>query len=69
MERDLIVKEIEKIDKQLEIVNLQIQNTNYNITGLIAQNTRYMGRRDLLEARKVDLETQLASLPIEEPPQ
>ena len=66
MERDLLISEISKLDKQLGIVAQQIQNTNYNITGLIAQNTRYMDRRDLLEIRKANIETQLASL-AEEP--
>ncbi len=66
MERDLLISEISKLDKQLGIVAQQIQNTDYNITGLVAQNTRYMDRRDLLETKKADLETQLASLP-EEP--
>lgn len=69
MERDLLISEISKLDKQLGIVAQQIQNTDYNITGLVAQNTRYMDRRDLLETKKADLETQLASLPAEEPPQ
>jgi hypothetical protein len=65
MERDLLISEISKLDKQLGIVAQQIQNTDYNITGLIAQNTRYMDRRDLLETKKADLETQLASLAAE----
>lgn len=66
MERDLLISEISKLDKQLGIVAQQIQNTDYNITGLVAQNTRYMDRRDLLEIQKANLETQLASL-AEEP--
>lgn len=67
MERDLIIAEIEKIDKGLEIVERQIQNSDYNIAGLIQQKTRHMDRRDLLETKKADLETQLASLPEGEP--
>lgn len=58
-------EELQKANKQLDIVEMQIQNTEYNITGLISQQTKYMDRRDMLEARKAELETELASLPDE----
>jgi hypothetical protein len=38
---------------------MQIQNTEYNITGLISQQTKYIERRDLLEAKKAKLEAEL----------
>ncbi len=58
-------EELQKANKQLDIVEMQIQNTEYNITGLISQQTKYMERRDMLEAEKARLETELASLPDE----
>jgi chromosome segregation ATPase len=63
VERDLIVAEIGKIDKQLEIVERQIQNSDYNIAGLIQQKTRHMDRQLLLETKKAELQAELAELP------
>jgi hypothetical protein len=62
-ERELLLEEIKKIDRQLEIVTRQIDNSDYNITGLIAQKTRHMDRRDFLEAEKLKLEEKLKLLP------
>jgi chromosome segregation ATPase len=66
-ERELLLKDIEDINKQIEIVTRQIDNSDYNITGLIAHKTRHMDRRDVLETRKAELEVKLALLPAEEP--
>lgn len=68
MEKETLLEEIEKINKQLEVVTRQIDNSDYNITGLIAQKTRHMDRRDILETEKLRLETELAALPPEEEP-
>lgn len=59
-------EELQKVNKQLDVVEMQIQNSEYNITGLIAQQTKYLDRRDILEAKKAELEAALAVLP-EEP--
>ena len=67
MERGLIEKEIEKIGKELDTVTLQIQNSDYNIAGLIQQKTRHMDRRDLLETKKAELEAELAGVEPEQP--
>jgi chromosome segregation ATPase len=64
-ERELLLKDIEDINKQIEVVTRQIDNSDYNITGLIVHKTRHMDRRDVLETRKTELETELASLPDE----
>lgn len=58
-------EEINKINRDLNIVEQQIQNSEYNITGLIAQQTKYLNRRDMLEAKKAELEAKLAALPEE----
>ena len=67
-ERELLLKDIDDISKQIEVVTRQIDNSDYNITGLIAQKTRHMDRRDILETEKAKLEVELAALPPEEEP-
>lgn len=59
-------EELQRVNKQLDIVERQIQNTEYNITGLIAQQTKYMERRDMLEAKKARLGAELTALEKEE---
>ena len=68
MEREFLAEEIKKLDGQIEILTRQIENSDRNITGLVAQKTRHMDRRDLLEVRKAELEAELVNLP-EEPPE
>lgn len=68
MDREFLEQEIKKVDGQIEILTRQIENSDRNITGLVAQKTRHMDRRDLLEAKKVELEAELAGLPTEEQP-
>jgi uncharacterized protein involved in exopolysaccharide biosynthesis len=65
-ERELLQEEIKKLNGQIEILIRQIENSDRNITGLVAQKTRHMDRRDLLETRKSELETELAVLLPEE---
>jgi chromosome segregation ATPase len=55
MKREYLEQEIKKLDGQIE-------NSDRNITGLVAQKTRHMDRRDLLENRKAELEIELAGL-------
>ena len=62
MDREFLEQEIKKLDGQIEILTRQIENSDRNITGLVAQKTRHMDRRDMLETRKTELETELASL-------
>jgi chromosome segregation ATPase len=62
MEREYLEQEIKKLDGQIEILTRQIDNSDRNITGLIAQKTRHMDRRDMLEAEKADLEAELTAL-------
>ena len=69
MDREFLEQEIKKLDGQIEILTRQIENSDRNITGLVAQKTRHMDRRDLLEQKRVELETELATLPEEEPEQ
>ena len=64
--KEMLEQEIKKISNEIGILTLQIENSDRNITGLVAQKTRHMDRRDLLEQKKVEMETELASLP-EEP--
>jgi len=61
MDREFLEQEIKKLDGQIEILSRQIENSDRNITGLVAQKTRHMDRRDILEARRAELETELAS--------
>ena len=65
MNKEFLEQEIKKLDGQIEILTRQIENSDRNITGLVAQKTRHMDRRDVLETRKTELETELASLPEE----
>ena len=65
MDKEFLEQEIKKVDRQIEILTQQIDNSDRNITGLVAQKTRHMDRRDLLEQKKVEMETELASLPDE----
>jgi len=65
MDREFLEQEIKKLDGQIEILTRMIENSDRNITGLIAQKTRHMDRRDMLEIKKAELETELASLPDE----
>ena len=67
MDREFLEQEIKKLDGQIEILSRQIENSDRNITGLVAQKTRHMDRRDLMETRKAELEAELALLPAEEP--
>lgn len=67
MERDLLISEISKLDNELKIVAGQIQNSDYNIAGLIAQKNRHMDRRDLLETKKTELQAELDAIPEPEP--
>lgn len=60
--RAILQEEIAKKEKQLEHLEQQIINSDRNITGLIAQKTRHMDRRDMLEAEKADLEAELTAL-------
>ena len=62
MEREYLEQEIKKLDGQIEILTRQIDNSDRNITGLVAQKTRHMDRRDLLEQKRVEMETELAGL-------
>ena len=62
MEREILEQEIKKVDGQIEILTRQIENSDRNITGLVAQKTRHMDRRDMLETRKAELEAELAGL-------
>lgn len=59
-------EELQRVNKQLGVVEMQIQNSEYNITGLIAQQTKYLDRRDMLEAKKARLEAELTALEKEE---
>ena len=61
-EKELLQEEIKKLEGQIEILTRQIENSDRNITGLVAQKTRHMDRRDMLEQKRVELETELAGL-------
>ena len=67
MDKEFLEQEIKKVDGQIEILTRQIENSDRNITGLVAQKTRHMDRRDLLEVRKAELEAELAGLEPEQP--
>lgn len=60
--KEMLEQEIKKLEEQIGVLTLQIDNSDKNITGLVAQKTRHMDRRDMLETRKTELETELASL-------
>ena len=62
MDKEFLEQEIKKLDGQIEILTRQIENSDRNITGLVAQKTRHMDRRDLLEQKRVEMETELAGL-------
>jgi chromosome segregation ATPase len=62
MDREFLEQEIKKLDGQIEILTRQIENSDRNITGLVAQKTRHMDRRDLLEQKRVEMEAELAGL-------
>ncbi len=64
-DKEFLQEEIKKLDGYIENLTRQIDNSDRNITGLVAQKTRHMDRRDMLETRKAELETELASLPDE----
>ncbi len=63
MEREYLEQEIKKLDEQIEILTRQIENSDRNITGLLSQKTRHMDRRDMMEAKRAELEAELAGLP------
>lgn len=67
MEREILEQEIKKVDREIENLSRQIENSDRNITGLVAQKTRHMDRRDILETRKAELEAELAGLEPEQP--
>ena len=67
MDKEFLEQEIKKVDGQIEVLTRQIENSDRNITGLVAQKTRHMDRRDLLEVRKAELEAELAGLEPEQP--
>jgi chromosome segregation ATPase len=67
MDKEFLEQEIKKLDGQIEILTRQIENSDRNITGLVAQKTRHMDRRDILETRKAELEAELAGLEPEQP--
>ena len=67
MDKEFLEQEIKKVDGQIEILTRQIENSDRNITGLVAQKTRHMDRRDILETRKAELEAELAGLEPEQP--
>ena len=67
MDKEFLEQEIKKLDGQIEILTRQIDNSDRNITGLVAQKTRHMDRRDILETRKAELEAELAGLEPEQP--
>lgn len=67
MDKEFLEQEIKKLDGQIEILTRQIENSDRNITGLVAQKTRHMDRRDMLEVKRVELEAELAELIVEQP--
>ena len=66
MDKEFLELEIRKLNGQIEVLTRQIENSDRNITGLVAQKTRHMDRLDLLEARKAELEAELALILEEE---
>jgi len=61
-EKEALLIEIQELDRQIAILTKQIDNCDRNVTALIEQKTRHMDRRDLLEHKKRQLETELATL-------
>jgi len=61
-EREVKQAEIEKLGKEINILTRIIDNCDRNVTALIEQKSRHMDRRDLLEHKKRQLETELATL-------
>jgi len=66
MDKEFLEQEIKKLNGQIEVLTRQIENSDRNITGLVAQKTRHMDRLDLLEVRKAELEAELALILEEE---
>ena len=62
MDKEFLELEIKKLNGQIEVLTRQIENSDRNITGLVAQKTRHMNRLDLLEVRKAELEAELVNL-------
>ena len=44
-EKEMLEQQIKKISNEIGILMLQIDNSDRNITGLVAQKTRHMDRR------------------------
>jgi len=65
-EREVMQTEIEKLGKEINVLARIIDNCDRNVTALIEQKSRHMDRRDLLEHKKRQLETELATLLPEE---
>lgn len=65
--REVLETELAKVIAQQDIVNRQIENSDYNIAGLISQKTRHMDKWDALETKRVSLEAEISALPAEEP--
>jgi chromosome segregation ATPase len=65
-EKEMLQEEIKKVNGQISILTRQIENSDRNVTGLIAQQTRHMDRRDSLEQKMIELEAELATLLEEE---
>lgn len=65
-EREVKQAEIEKLGKEINVLTRIIDNCDRNVTALIEQKSRHMDRRDLLEHKKRQLETELATLLPEE---
>ena len=66
-DKEFLQEEIKKLDGYIENLTRQIDNSDRNITGLVAQKTRHMDRRDMLETRKAELEAELAGVEPEQP--
>lgn len=60
--RELLETELAKTVAQQDIVNKQIENSDYNIAGLISQKTRHMDKWDALEAKRVSLQAELEAV-------
>mgnify|MGYP000886982673 CR=1 FL=1 len=60
--REVLETELAKIIAQQDIVNKQIENSDYNIAGLISQKTRHMDKWDALEEKRVSLQAELETV-------